>query len=72
MRRRIVEKVRHISLFLLMACLMQNIYADEKFRLVVLADMGNEPDEMQQMVHLMMYNNEIDLEGLIAVTGIWL
>jgi hypothetical protein len=72
MRQGIVEKVRHILLFLLMACLMQNIYADEKFRLVVLADMGNEPDEMQQMVHLMMYNNKIDLEGLIAVTGIWL
>ncbi len=45
---------------------------DPKFRLIVLADMGNEPDEMQQMVHLLLYNNEIDLEGLIAVTGIWL
>jgi hypothetical protein len=45
---------------------------DPKFRLIVLADMGNEPDEMQQMVHLLMYNNELDLEGLIAVTGIWL
>ena len=45
---------------------------ETKYRLIILADMGNEPDEMQQMVHLMMYNNEIDLEGLIAVTGIWL
>lgn len=44
----------------------------EKFRLIVLADMGNEPDEMQQMAHLLMYNNEVELEGLIAVTGIWL
>lgn len=31
--------------------------------------MGNEPDEVQQMVHMMMYSNEFDLEGLIAVTG---
>ena len=41
----------------------------EKHRLIVLADMGNEPDEVQQMVHLMLYANEFDLEGLIAVTG---
>lgn len=45
---------------------------DFKFRLIVLADMGNEPDEVQQITHLIMYNNELDLEGLIAVTGIWL
>lgn len=43
-----------------------------KHRLVILADMGNEPDEMQQMVHMMMYANEFDLEGLIAVTGKYL
>jgi hypothetical protein len=45
----------------------QHVY--ENTRLIVLADMGNEPDEEQQMVHLLMYANEIDLEGLIAVTG---
>jgi hypothetical protein len=45
---------------------------NERARLVVLADMGNEADEMQQMMHLLMYNNEIDIEGLFAVTGIWL
>lgn len=41
----------------------------ENHRLIVLADMGNEPDEEQQMIHLLMYANEIDVEGLIAVTG---
>lgn len=41
-------------------------------RLVVLADMGNEPDEEQQIVHLLMYANEIDIEGLVAVTGKYL
>lgn len=40
-----------------------------KHRLIVLADMGNEPDEVQQMVHLMLYANEFEVEGLIAVTG---
>jgi len=38
-------------------------------RLIVLADMGNEPDEEQQMLHLLMCSNEIQLEGLLAVTG---
>ncbi|WP_282136701.1 nucleoside hydrolase-like domain-containing protein [Seonamhaeicola maritimus] len=41
-------------------------------RLVVLADMGNEPDEMQQIIHLMTCSNEFDIEGLIAVTGKYL
>jgi hypothetical protein len=44
----------------------------EKQRLLILADMGNEPDEVQQMVHMMMYSNEFDLEGLIAVSGKYL
>ena len=38
-------------------------------RLIVLADMGNEPDEVQQMLHLLICSNEIRLEGLLAVTG---
>jgi hypothetical protein len=41
-------------------------------RLIILTDMGNEPDDSQTMVHLLMYANEIDIEGLIAVTSRWL
>lgn len=41
----------------------------ERRRLIVLADMGNEPDEEQQMLHLLMCSDQIDIEGLIAVTG---
>jgi hypothetical protein len=52
---------------------IQSVHAQEvRHRLIVLADMGNEPDEKQQMVHLLMYANEINIEGLIAVTGKWL
>ena len=43
-----------------------------RHRLIVLADMGNEPDEEQQMVHMLMCSNEFDVEGLIAVTGKYL
>lgn len=45
---------------------------DDRPRLIVLADMGNEPDEEQQMLHLLICSNEIQLEGLIAVTGKYL
>ncbi len=38
-------------------------------RLIILADMGNEPDEEQQMAHMLVNSNEFHLEGLIAVTG---
>ena len=48
----------------------QMLYSQtHKHRLIVLADMGNEPDEEQQILHLLMYANEIEIEGLIAVTG---
>jgi hypothetical protein len=43
-----------------------------KARLIILADMGNEPDEEQQMVHMLMCSNRFDLDGLIAVTGKYL
>ena len=38
-------------------------------RLVVMADMGCEPDEMQQMVHMLICSNEFEPELLMAVTG---
>ncbi|MEO6245980.1 MAG: nucleoside hydrolase-like domain-containing protein [Opitutaceae bacterium] len=43
--------------------------ATDRPRLIVLADMGNEPDEEQQILHLLMCSNELELEGLLAVTG---
>jgi len=44
----------------------------EKTRLIIMADMGNEPDEEQQMMHMLMYSNMFDLEGLIACSGRYL
>lgn len=44
----------------------------DKPRLIILTDMGNEPDDSQTMVHLLMYSNELEIEGLIAVTSRWL
>ncbi|MES1201290.1 MAG: nucleoside hydrolase-like domain-containing protein [Pseudomonadota bacterium] len=38
-------------------------------RLIVLTDIENEPDDTMSMVRLMLYTNEIELEGLIATTS---
>lgn len=43
-----------------------------KPRLVVLTDMGNEPDDQMSFVRLLLYSNEIDLEALVATTSTWL
>ena len=40
-------------------------------RLVVLSDIGNEPDDQMSLVRLLLYSNEIDIEALIACTSTW-
>src|SRR3954465_9268322 len=42
-----------------------------KPRLVVLTDVGNEPDDQMSFVRLLLYSNEIDLEALVATTSTW-
>jgi hypothetical protein len=42
-----------------------------KPRLFVLSDMGNEPDDQMSMVRLLVYSNQIDIEGFVATTSIW-
>jgi len=47
--------------------------ADEvtKPRLIVLTDIGGDPDGQQSMVRLLLYANEFDIEGLIARATVW-
>ncbi len=40
-------------------------------RLVVISDIGNEPDDQMSLTRLLLYSNEIDIEALIAVTSTW-
>jgi hypothetical protein len=42
-----------------------------KPRVVVLSDIGNEPDDQMSFVRLLLYSNELDLEALIATTSTW-
>lgn len=65
----IMMKVILILIILLMPLCVDCQIDMKKSRLIVLADMGNEPDEEQQIIHLLMCSNELDLQGLVAVTG---
>ena len=40
--------------------------ASDKPRLLVLTDIGGDPDDQQSMIRLMLYANEFELEGLVA------
>src|SRR5262245_38849985 len=44
----------------------------DKPRVIVLTDIGNEPDDSESMVRFLLYSNELDVEGLVATTSTWL
>ncbi|MBU6207940.1 MAG: DUF1593 domain-containing protein, partial [Alphaproteobacteria bacterium] len=39
--------------------------------LVVLTDIGNEPDDQMSLVRLLLYSNELDVQAIIASTSVW-
>jgi hypothetical protein len=56
-----------IALFVL--CLALTSHAAEKPRLLVLTDIGGDPDDQQSMIRLLLYANEFDIEALIATAS---
>ncbi len=40
-------------------------------RVIVISDIGNEPDDQMSLVRLLLYSNELDFEALIASTSTW-
>jgi hypothetical protein len=60
-----------IFISLILSC--QSLYAqvNHKNRVIILTDIGADPDDTQSMVRLLLYSNEIDIKGLIATTSIW-
>ena len=71
-----VSKVtRNTIVFIILTLLVswQTSHADapEKHRLLVLTDMGADPDDQQSLVRLLLYSNQIDIEGLVATTSVW-
>jgi hypothetical protein len=60
--------MKHLKyrLFLLFACVLPWVASADKPRLLVLTDIGGDPDDQMSMVRLLTYANHIDIEGLIA------
>jgi hypothetical protein len=40
-------------------------------RVIVISDIGNEPDDQMSLVRFLLYSNEMEIEGLIASTSTW-
>lgn len=49
-----------------------NKNSTEKPRIFILSDTLNEPDDSQSIVRYLLYSNEFQTEGLVAVTSTWL
>ncbi|HEU4722187.1 MAG TPA: DUF1593 domain-containing protein [Gemmatimonadaceae bacterium] len=43
-----------------------------KQRVLVLTDIANEPDDQMSLVRLLVYSNQLDIEGLVATTSTWM
>jgi hypothetical protein len=64
-----------ISFFIILILLTAHVgYAQtiQKNRALILTDIENEPDDTQSLVRLLLYSNEIDLEGIVATTSCWM
>ncbi len=61
-----------VRLFVLVALLLGTaLCAVEKPRVVVLTDMGADPDDEQSLVRLLLYSNQVEIRGLVATTSCW-
>lgn len=40
-------------------------------RVIVLSDIGNEPDDQMSLIRFLLYSNELDVEGIVATTSTW-
>jgi hypothetical protein len=49
----------------------QQVEKNQKFRVFVLTDIENEPDDAQSLVRFLTYSNQWDVEGLVATTSCW-
>jgi hypothetical protein len=71
--------LRTCGLTLLLLCLLLIVIvvpasaapASGKPRVLVLTDIGNEPDDSMSMIRFLLYSNEFDVEGLMATTSTW-
>ena len=63
-----------VSSSLLAAQVLPPTHVDDfagKPRVVVISDIGNEPDDQMSFVRFLLYSNEFDIEAMIATTSTW-
>lgn len=58
--------IRLLAIALVCLLTFPAVAAESRPRLLVLTDIGGDPDDQQSMTRLMLYANEFDIEGLIA------
>lgn len=64
-------KILFLSIFLLTGLNHNNLTAQQtKSRMIVLSDIEADPDDSQTLIRLLLYSNQIDIEGLIATTSV--
>jgi hypothetical protein len=71
-----LKKVRWLSFALAVSCCVglngaeSTMVALVKPRMLVLSDIEADPDDSQTLIRLLLYVNQIDLEGLVATTSV--
>lgn len=66
--------MRTLILLILLSLVVQLLTGqdNQKNRVIVLTDIEADPDDTQSLVRLLLYSNEIDIEGIIATTSCWM
>jgi len=66
-------KTTFTLIVILLILFSQSLFAqaNQNHRVIILTDIGADPDDSQSMVRLLLYSNEIDIKGLIATTSVW-
>ncbi|PIB22782.1 DUF1593 domain-containing protein [Maribacter sp. 4G9] len=63
-------------LYLISLCLLVSnsslAQTPQKQRVVILTDIEADPDDTQSLVRLLLYANQIDIQGLVATTSCWM
>jgi hypothetical protein len=66
----LIKRLWNCCLALLIGAHALSAWADErKPRLLVLTDIGGDPDDQQSLIRLLLYSNELEIEGLIATAS---
>lgn len=58
-----------VFISLIISCQSLCVQINQKNRVIILTDIGADPDDSQSMVRLLLYSNVIDIKGFIATTS---